>query len=78
MLSTFLLTVRLRFWLSDEIRKVTVDSYGRNKIKKTSKHTKTGFIKLTYGSRALEWLNIRLLFLDLLIFYGFSHLCPIV
>ena len=33
---------------------------------------------MTYGSRAIEWLNIRQLLIDLLIFYDFSHLCPIV
>ena len=54
------------------------NNYGRYKIHRTSKRRTTGFIKLCYVSRALEWLNIRKLFQDLLIFFQFSHLCSIV
>jgi hypothetical protein len=54
------------------------NSYGKHKLQKISTKTISGFIKLTYRSRALEWLNIRQLLLDLLIFLDFSHLCPIV
>jgi hypothetical protein len=38
----------------------------------------SGFIKMFYSSRALEWINLRKLFLDLLVFFQFSHLCSIV
>jgi hypothetical protein len=64
--------------LTDITRVLIHDSYGRRKVQKTPTQRKSGFIKLTYGSRALEWLNIRQLLLDLLVFFEFSHVCPIV
>ena len=54
------------------------DNYGRYKIHRTNKRHTSGFIKLRYTSRALEWLNIRKLFQELLAFFNFSHLCSIV
>jgi hypothetical protein len=64
--------------LTDITRELTHDSYSKSKVQKTPTQRKSGFIKLTYGSRALEWLNIRQLLLDRLVFFEFSHLCPIV
>ena len=64
--------------MADETRHLTTDAYGRRKVMKTKRQEHSGFIKLTYGSRAIEWLNIRQLLLDLLIFYNFSHTCPVV
>jgi hypothetical protein len=54
------------------------DNYGRYKISRSNKRHSTGFIKISYASRALEWLNIRKLFQELLIFFHFSHLCSFV
>jgi hypothetical protein len=31
-----------------------------------------------YGSRALEWVNVRKLFQELLVLFHFAHLCPVV
>ena len=64
--------------MTDETRHLTTDAYGRRKVQKTNRQGHSGFIKLTYGSRAIEWLNIRQLLLDLLIFYDFSHMYPVV
>jgi hypothetical protein len=54
------------------------NNYGRYKIHRSNKRHSTGFIKISYASKALEWLNIRKLFQELLIFFHFSHLCSFV
>lgn len=54
------------------------DKHGRNKIERVNSRKHSGFIKLFYGSRALEWLNLRKLFKELLMFFHFSHLCSTV
>jgi hypothetical protein len=48
------------------------------KCKRPLTQRKSSFIKLSYGSRALEWLNIKQFLLNLLVFFDFSHLCPSV
>jgi hypothetical protein len=45
---------------------------------RNSNKSHSGFIKMFYSSRALEWINLRKLFLDLLVFFQFSHLCSSV
>jgi hypothetical protein len=54
------------------------DNYGRNKIHRTNTRKLIGFIKISYTSRALEWINLRKVFQNFLIFFQFSHLCSIV
>ena len=66
------------YCLTNIIQVLTHDGYNRSKVQKIPTQKKSGFIKLIYGSRALEWLNIRQLLLDLLVFFEFSHLCPII
>ena len=59
-------------------RIIVSDNYGRYKIKRINKRKSVGFIKLHYCSRALEWLNLRKIFQQILTFFHFSHLCSIV
>lgn len=59
-------------------RILVTDAYGRQKIQRQKTRQSSGYVKIFYGSRALEWLNLRKIFQDLLIFFGFSHLCPVV
>jgi hypothetical protein len=47
-------------------------------MQRIDNRTCTGYIKIHYSSRALEWINVRKLFQDLLIFFQFSHLCSFV
>ena len=57
---------------------LSTDTYGRTTMHRTCNKKKTGFIKLVYCNRALEWLNIRRLLHDLLIVFHFSYLCSLV
>jgi hypothetical protein len=59
-------------------RVISIDSYGRKVMQRVNNRPRTGFIRIHYSSRALEWINIRKLFQDLLIFFQFSHLCSLV
>jgi hypothetical protein len=44
-------------------------------MQRNSRQRQLGFIKMFYVNRALEWINIRKLFHDILIFFNFSQLC---
>ena len=59
-------------------RIIISDSYRRYKIKRTNKRKSTGYIRILYCSRALEWLNLRKIFQQILALFHFSHLCPLV
>ena len=59
-------------------RELITDSYGRQKLRRSKSRSSSGFIKLLYCSRALEWLNLRKLFHELLVFVQFSHISVVV
>jgi hypothetical protein len=59
-------------------RFLTNDAYGRKTIRRNSQQKRLGFIKLFYHNRALEWMNIRRIFQDLLIQFHFSQLYPLL
>lgn len=50
--------------------------YGRKKISRMADKKSKHIIRLKYGSRAIEWFNLRKLFLDILVFFSHSHLSP--
>jgi hypothetical protein len=57
---------------------MTTNNYGRKKIIQSDTKRLTGFIRMFYGSRALEWINIRKVFQELLVLFQFAHLCLVV
>jgi len=57
---------------------LVTNNYGRLKVKRTSNSKKAGYIKLKYCDRALEWINLRKIFQDLMISFQYDHLCPII
>jgi hypothetical protein len=59
-------------------RIISMDSYGRRSMQRIDNRVRTGFIRIHYSSRALEWINVRRLFQELLIFFQFSHMCSLV
>jgi hypothetical protein len=59
-------------------RFLTNDAYGRKTICRNNQQKCLGFIKLFYHNRALEWMNIRRIFQDLLIQFHFFQLCPLL
>ena len=59
-------------------RIISQDRYGRKCMQRIKNHDCAGYISVHYSSRALEWINIRRLFQDLLVLFQFSHLCSIV
>jgi hypothetical protein len=54
------------------------DTYGRRFLQRANQRICTGYIRISYGSRALEWINIRQLFHSVLCLFHFSHLCHIL
>jgi hypothetical protein len=64
--------------VTDSTRLLNTDSYGRFKAQRSSSHNKADFVKLYYCSDALEWLNLRSIFIDLLMYFHFDHLYPIL
>ena len=59
-------------------RQLVIDTYGRQKFLRSKSRNSSGFIKLLYCSRALEWLNLRKLLHELLVFVQFSHISVVV
>ena len=59
-------------------RIISRDSYGQKCMQHMKNHERSGFINIHYSSRALEWINVRRLFQELLIFFQFSHMCSLV
>jgi hypothetical protein len=51
------------------------DNYGRTKVEQVASQKRVGFIRILYGNRALEWLNLRKVFKELLVFFQFAYLC---
>jgi hypothetical protein len=58
----------------DQARVLQTDAYGRRFLQCVNQRKCIGYIKIFYCSRALEWLNIRRLFHDILCLFQFSHL----
>jgi hypothetical protein len=54
------------------------DNYGRTKVEQVASQKRVGFIRILYGNRALEWLNLRKVFKELLVFFQFALLCTSV
>jgi uncharacterized membrane protein len=54
------------------------DTYGRRFLQRANQRICTGYIRIFYCSRALEWINIRQLFHSVLCLFHFSHLCHIL
>ena len=59
-------------------RQLVTDTYGRQKLFRSKSRSSSGFIKLLYCSRALEWLNLHKLLHELLVFVQFSHISVVV
>ena len=66
---TFCTEVR-RFITTNQLGCVTIQKYNARKP--------IGFIILTYPSRALEWISLRKLFADCLIYFGMEHMVPCI
>jgi hypothetical protein len=56
-----LLTI-LCFMTGHVDRIISKDSYGRRSMQRIDNRVRTGFIRIHYSSRALEWINVRRLF----------------
>lgn len=54
-------------------RTITLDNYGRKKLGKTKDSLKLRYVRVFYCSRALEWLNIRAILLEMLAYFGLSE-----
>lgn len=54
------------------------DTYGRKSLQRQKQRQCSGYIRLTYCSRALEWINIRQLFYKVLCLFHYSHFCHIL
>ena len=54
------------------------DLYGRKSLQRVNQRQCTGFIRILYYSRALEWVNICQFFHTALSVFPFAYLCPIL
>ena len=59
-------------------RILRVDNYGRKKLQRVNQKHCSGYIRLLYCSRALEWINIRQIFHQVLCLFHLSHLSHIL
>lgn len=55
-----------------------IDALGRRVLERSNKRGHSGFLVLTYQSRALEWVNIRQLFVEMLTVFSFDSLIQTV
>jgi hypothetical protein len=59
-------------------RVLRTNTYGRRSLQRVNQRKCSGYIRILYCSRALEWINIRQLFHRVLCLFHFSHLCHIL
>jgi hypothetical protein len=59
-------------------RVLRTDTYGRKSLQRENQRRCSGYIRILYCSRALEWINIHQLFHKVLCLFHFSHLCHIL
>jgi len=59
------------FW-TETTRLLSCDQVGRTILQRVNKRKSSGIVIVTYPSRAMEWVNMKQVFQEMMIHFGFS------